>query len=1300
MATNYELFIAQLDAFINRYYDYEIRKGILRSLAFLLLLFLLVAGVELLFFFGTSGVSVADLGAALDGSGADAGVGATSGSSILLRTILFWCYVILAAIVLMWQVGVPLWQRYGGSLVRGATERGSAAEASAAFGGKGLSAWLRLLPARMSRKEAAKKLAAYFPSLDDKLCNVLELKEITSSDSVLIEAAVHQISADFKAYRFTSVFQVRQLRPLCGLLAVPLVLTLAFGLFFPSFLGGSSFRLIHPREVFAREFPFEIYVEDSVLMVPYGERYTLHLAAKGDFLPKEVEIWMEERNEAGAVGYVRREACQTVGDGRYRYNFESLYKNETFRLRAGGYLSRPYSVKVLPPVWLTTLKIDLEYPAYTGMASCRMDEASWSEMGMPYGTRMRWSVGLTETETLQVLEVPMEGAAAVMSVVGLSAAGSAASSAAVGSTAAGSATSETLFQFSLSPRQSAYYKLVPLSAAGPDGQKASRRRADTLTCRVEVWSDRYPRIEASLADVPREAAGVYTHILQGEISDDYGFHSLVFRVKDEKGALVWSDTLFGATKVLSASASHAAASASGVSAPAAGSAHSPHAKLFFSENKRWARFVYGLNPETWPTSLATAQGATTSARSSAATPHPSSELSYELEVRDNDPYNGYKAATSHSFILHLSSPEEKQQQWRESREQTAKSLDSVTKGQNALSEQYRDMGRELLGRSGWNWDDRRKIENMISEQKAQMQALREAIQEMKAQNREDQTEYSDELQEKERQMEELLSQMWNEQAVEKLQQIEEWLKENVPKEQVAEALNQWQEEHREWMQNWERNKEIYKRLEFEKGLEKMTSDLSDLSRLQEDLQARTEEAARELAREKVHKDSAALSALAKEQERLSRRFEEVQRSLESLSKQNEALRRPFKFDLPGGLMEEVSSDMQQAGEDLQEGKPKSAAGHQRQASSNLQKLAKNLSSQQGAMQSNQQAEDAEYLRLLLKEIVNLSFEQERVMGLLQGMSVSDPRYGTVIRRQDRLNRDIAQAADSIRALSERQPQVAVHTQGVLKSLRADRQKALSDLLSMNTTLYRFYRTQNRQAEASQQRSMNGLNELSLLLSESLDQMQMSLSPQKGGGSGSPQQKGGEGEGEESSRQKGKKSDKSGKEKGDGPTLSEMQESLNRGLEALQKAMQGQQQGKGQSEAFMRAAARQEMIRRALQKQLDEMKRQGGKAQGALQQVLGDMEQTERELVHKMITPQMMLRQQQIETRLLEAENAELKQEKEQHRESKEGREFDPFRIEDWKLEDDSLKPVREGLQQKMPPLHPYYKQKIEEYFLR
>lgn len=132
---------------------------------------------------------------------------------------------------------------------------------------------------------------------------------------------------------------------------------------------------------------------------------------------------------------------------------------------------------------------------------------------------------------------------------------------------------------------------------------------------------------------------------------------------------------------------------------------------------------------------------------------------------------------------------------------------------------------------------------------------------------------------------------------------------------------------------------------------------------------------------------------------------------------------------------------------------------------------------------------------------------------------------------------------------------------------------------------------------------------------------------------------------------------------------------------------------------MRAAAQQEMIRRTLQKQMEAMKRQDGRAKGNLQRVLGDMERTERELVHKTVTPQMLLRQQQIQTRLLEAENAEMKREKEEKRESQEGREFEPFRIEDWKFEEEDLQRSREGLQQQMPPLHPFFKKKVEDYFL-
>ncbi|MDE7149640.1 MAG: hypothetical protein K2O01_04445 [Bacteroidales bacterium] len=1259
MGTNYETFIAQLDAFINRYYGYEIRKGILRSLAVLLLLFLLMAAAESLFFFGVGGGMEPEA----DWQ-PDTGQTVLSGSPSGLRTFLFWLYMLAAAGVVGWQVGLPLWKRLGGG---------------ACGTPGGVAAWR----CRLSRMEAARLLSDCFPELGDKLYNVLELKEINADTSVLALAAIEQISADFRTYRFTSVFRPVQLRPLWYLLGVPLSLTVAAVFLFPSVLVGSSERLIHPRQVFVREFPFSIKLEDSILCIPYGERYTLRIAAEGDWTPSALTIWVSGGSvpavQAGDPPDTRsmfRADCRTVSAGRYDYTFEPLYGDVEFRLQSGRYMGPVYRLRVVPPVVLTSLTLDLVYPAYTGLAPRRVDDAAeLAETGVPYGTRLCWGIGLTEVQGLAVLvEEEETGLTAVHTARREPEARAMVKGREVASNGVEDAfsvtdsVSERIFRYETQAWQSSVYKFVP--------ETSGYHRADTIVCRTDVWLDRYPRIEVAEAEPPAEAAGLYERILQGEISDDYGFHSLVFRVKDEDNRLLWTDTLFGGDS------ERMPDPASGSLSGQPFACRSGRARLFFSENGRWTRFVYGVTPEVW------------NLREGVS-------VFYELEVRDNDPYGGYKAAVSRAFSYRVAEAAEAQRQWREHRGQVAQALDSVSEGQAAFAEQYRDLSRSLLENADWDWSDRRKVERMIAEQKVQVDAYREAVQALKEQQRADRTEYSAALREQARQLEELMSQLWNEEALQKLEQITEWLQENAPKEKVVEALEQWQEEHRDLVQNWTRNQEIYKRLEFAKGLEKMTADLQELAQMQQDLQQRTEP---------VPADSSV--ALAEAQQALNRRYDEIQRTLEMLDRQNDALRRPFSFDLPSDLMEEVAERMRRAGEALERGETKSAAGDQQKASEGLQALSRNISAQQAAMQMNQDAEDAEYLRLLLKEIVRLSFEQEDVMGSLQSMTVSDPRYAMVVRRQNRLNRDVAQVADSIRALSVRQPQIAVHTQGVLKHLRSDSRQVLSDLLMMNTTVYRYYRTQNRQAIASQQRTMNGLNELALLLSESLDRMQMGLSMKGNGGEGMPQQGSGASESGKGSQSDGTESEQDGRRKGDGrdgqdgekpvpgdgPSLSEMQESLNRGLEALQKAMQGQQ-GQVGSEAFMRAAAQQEMIRRTLQKQVEAMKRQDGKAQGDLQRLLGDMERTERELVHKTITPQMLLRQQQIQTRLLEAENAEMKREKEEQRESEEGREFEPFRIQDWKFEEEELQRSREGLQQRMPPLHPFFKQKVEQYFL-
>lgn len=96
-----------------------------------------------------------------------------------------------------------------------------------------------------------------------------------------------------------------------------------------------------------------------------------------------------------------------------------------------------------------------------------------------------------------------------------------------------------------------------------------------------------------------------------------------------------------------------------------------------------------------------------------------------------------------------------------------------------------------------------------------------------------------------------------------------------------------------------------------------------------------------------------------------------------------------------------------------------------------------------------------------------------------------------------------------------------------------------------------------------------------------------------------------------------------------------------------------------------------------------------------------MEQTESDLVNKVITQQTIQRQQQIMTRMLEHEKAEMEREKDNRRQSKEGKELyhqpSPAELQQF----ERLKENNMELFRLVPPtLSPYYKTKVNDYFYK
>jgi hypothetical protein len=175
----------------------------------------------------------------------------------------------------------------------------------------------------------------------------------------------------------------------------------------------------------------------------------------------------------------------------------------------------------------------------------------------------------------------------------------------------------------------------------------------------------------------------------------------------------------------------------------------------------------------------------------------------------------------------------------------------------------------------------------------------------------------------------------------------------------------------------------------------------------------------------------------------------------------------------------------------------------------------------------------------------------------------------------------------------------------------------------------------------------------------------------------------------------KPSMKKSKQKGNKPSLSQLQQQLNNKIQELKNSGKS---GRELSEELAEMAAEQERIRRAIEEMQEKMKEENGTAPGG--ELPSKMEQTEMDLVNKQLTDQLIKRQQEILTRLLDAEKSMREQDMDEERKGEAAKDYEkeiPKAFEDYLR----LKEKEVELLKTIPPkLYPYYKQEVDEYFKR
>lgn len=636
------------------------------------------------------------------------------------------------------------------------------------------------------------------------------------------------------------------------------------------------------------------------------------------------------------------------------------------------------------------------------------------------------------------------------------------------------------------------------------------------------------------------------------------------------------------------------------------------------------------------------------------------EIEYYFEIWDNDGINGSKASRSSTMIFKAPSLEEIDKKASEKNEEIKTELQESIREAQDLQKEIRELHRKTFEKKDLDWEDRRRMEDLINKQKE----LENKIENIRTQNQRniiEQSEYKEintELLEKQQQLNELMDKLMSDDMKKMMEELENLIK-NMNKEAMQEMLEKMKYDNKDIEKELDRSLELFKQLEFEQKLQENIEKLDKLSEEQENLSNKTQN---------KNEDN---KTLKEQQESLSEKFKDFEKEMKELEQKNNALESPNNFDNPEKEQEEIQQKMQSSQQELNENKNKKASQSQKDASEKMQQLSSQLKQMQSASSMNQMQEDMNALRSLLENLVKFSFDQEKLMNDLKTIDVNNPKYLKLAQQQQKLKDDAKMIEDSLYALSKKVMQIQSIVNKEIGLINQNIEKSL-DLLEDR---------QLAQARGRQQYIMTSANNLSLLLSEVLSSLQQQMSNQMQGmqscnkpGSGKPSS---------------------------AAQLRKMQEQLNQQIQQLKEGkLPGGKTGQsGMSEQLAKMAAQQEAIRNELNKLMQEMnKGDKGSNGNSLKKIAKEMENTETDLVNKKLTQQMLMRQQEILTRLLEAEKAERERELDEKRESNETK-TPIIRINKEFTEYEKLKLREYESMKTVPPsLSPFYKKKVNDYF--
>lgn len=633
--------------------------------------------------------------------------------------------------------------------------------------------------------------------------------------------------------------------------------------------------------------------------------------------------------------------------------------------------------------------------------------------------------------------------------------------------------------------------------------------------------------------------------------------------------------------------------------------------------------------------------------------NPSDWVQYNIEVFDNDVISGPKSTKSLTYTLRYPSLNEMYDEMNVQQDETDQNLDQLLNESKDLKEKINEIVEEMKKDPQVSWEEKKNIEEALDQQKNLVNKLEQTGQQIEEllERIEKNDLVTQETLEKYQELQQLFEEIATPEMQKAMEELQKALDSFDP-QKLQQAMQKMEMNQESLQKSLERTISLLKRLQIEQKLDEIVKKAEALAQQQEEL------------------NKAAENATEDQGEQLADQQSEIQKDTEALNElMNELAEKMSELpDMPTDAVKDVQQQMQeqqlleqmqQAAQNFRQSQMKSGAQKGQKSQQSLQNMADLLSQIKQQMQQQQMNEVMQAMRRSAREMLQFSKKQESLMEQSQQLNSASPQFNQLAEQQLDLMRAFSRSVEKLLKLSQKTFHVSPEIGAALgKSIQGMKQSV--DALEKN---------QGANAGRNQGMAMDALNDVVQNIRNSMENMQNS-----GSGSGMQQ------------------------------FMQQLQQAAGKQQGLNQQTQQLGESGQltmGQQAQLARLAAEQ----RQLQQMMEDLNKTIGDQSdilGRLDEVAKEMGDVADELTFQQrnINPQTIKRQQQILSRLLDAQKSMRTRDYSKKRESEGGKNYLPRRIAELpqnmgeqqiKMREDLLRALKEGYSRD-------YKELIKKYF--